>query len=109
MVISLTKITKWIEENKDYLRVTEILAPLWDGGPPHMVLRIESPNWKKVKSAPVMEPTLTFVKEDEAQRVPAILSKSVKRRLSDETVQAETGQAAKVAGKAPRRKAKKVL
>ena len=96
----------WLETNKDYLRVTEILAPLWDGGPPHMTVRIESSNWKKVKSAPIMEPTLTFVKEDEAQRVPAILSKSVKRRLY---VQAETGQAPQVAAKATRRKAQKVL
>ena len=72
---------QWFEENKDSLRVTEILAPLWDGGPPHMTIRIESPNWKKVKSRPVIEPTLTFVKEDEAQRVPAILSKSVRKRL----------------------------
>ena len=82
MAISLPKLMTWLETNKDYLRVTEILAPLWDGGPPHMTIRIESPNWKKVKSTPVMEPTLTFVKEDEAQRVPAILSKSVRRRLN---------------------------
>ena len=105
MGISLTKLTGWIEANKDYLRVTEILAPLWDGGPPHMTIRIESSNWKKVKSAPVMEPTLTFVKEDEAQRVPAILSKSVKRRLyvqhHQEKARKTTQDVAKaVAGKA---------
>ena len=100
MAISLPKLTTWIEANKDYLRVMEILAPLWDGGPPHIVIRIESPNWKKVKSAPVMEPTLTFVKEDEARRVPAILSKSVVKRLHKQgrlNVQEKTGKAAKVA------------
>ena len=95
MAISLPKLMTWLETNKDYLRVTEILAPLWDGGPPHMTVRIESSNWKKVKSAPVMEPTLTFVKEDEAQRVPAILSKSVRRR---HVVQEKTRKAEEVAG-----------
>ena len=101
MGISLTKLTGWIEANKDYLRVTEILAPLWDGGPPHMTIRIESPNWKKVKSTPVMEPTLTFVKEDEAQRVPAILSKSVLRRhhVQAQTRKAKTKPVAEAAAK----------
>ena len=101
MGISLTKLTGWIEANKDYLRVTEILAPLWDGSP-HIVIRIESPNWKKVKSDPVMDPALTSVKEDEAQRVPAILSKSMRKRLH---VQEKTRSPSQVARKAIARKA----
>ena len=102
MSISLTKLTGWIEANKDYLRVTEILAPLWDGGPPHMTIRIESPNWKKVKSDPVMDPALTSVKDDEAQKVPAILSKSMRKRLH---VQEKTRSPSQVARKAVARKA----
>jgi hypothetical protein len=104
MAILLPKLTTWLETNKDYLRVTEILAPLWDGGPPHMTIRIESSNWKKVKSAPVMEPTLTFVKEDEAQRVPAILSKSVIRRLHVQTTEKKARKTAQVADQAASRK-----
>ena len=72
MGISLKNLRKWIEDNEDYLRITEILAPLWDGSP-HLTIRIESPNWKKVKTASCVEPILRLLKEDEAIRIPAIL------------------------------------
>ena len=81
--MKIDQIIQWMTENKDFLSITEVLAPLWDGGPPHINIRIESPTWRKVKARACVEPALGFVKEDEAQRVPAILSsKSMIRRLN---------------------------
>ena len=105
MIDLIDQFLPWMTENKDFLRITEIIAPLWDGGPPHITIRIESPTWRKVKARACVEPALGFVKEDEAQRVPAILSQSVKRRLY---VQAETGTASPKPIKKVRAKGSKV-
>ena len=83
--MTIDLIITWLTENKDLLRVTEVIAPRGDGGPPHIQIRIESPNWRQVKARACVEPALGFIKEDEAQRVPAILSKSVIRRLNVQT------------------------
>ena len=79
--MTIDLIVAWMTENKDLLRVSEVIAPRWEGGSPSMQIRIESPNWRQVKAKACVEPALGFIKEDEAQRVPAILSKSVIKRL----------------------------
>ena len=99
--MKIDPIIQWMTENKDLLNVTEVLAPMWEKGRPHLVIVLESSTWNRVKARACVEPALGCVKEDETKRTSwtpsALLSKSVKRRLY---VQTKAGKTARKPAKA---------
>ena len=101
--LTIDNLITWMTENKEHLRLTEILAPLWDGTS-HLLVRIESPAWRKVKTRVIVQPMLENIKKDEAQKVPAVLTTTTKHRKVT-YVQTQSRKAPKIARKAVARKA----
>ena len=94
--MKIDPLIQWMAENKDLLNVTEVLAPMWEKGLPHLVIVLESSTWNRVKARACVEPALGCVKEDETKRTAwapsALLSKSVKRRLYVQTKAGKTSR-----------------